>query len=679
MKRFVIALSVFVFALTCAPHSYAQASRPFTVEDLLKVRRVSDPQVSPDGQRVAFVIGDVNWDANKVISQIYVVPINGGNVKQLTDGAASSTAPRWSPDGKRIAFVNGGQIWTMEPDGDDKDQITKISTSATAPVWSPDGNWIAFTSDVHPDCKDDDCNQKKDEAAEKSKVKAHITTRLLFRHWDEWRDVKRTHVFVVASKGGTARDLTPGDFDSPPYAASSDINYAFSPDNKELAYIRNPDKVEATSTNSDLYVVPLSGGAAKNITSTNRGYDVGPIYTRDGKSIIYRSQATAGFEADRWRLMSYNRTTGVSTELTKRFDLQVEDVALSPDGDYAYFVAGDRGRLPLFRVALAGGQPQKIMPSVSASGLQITPDGKSLVFAHSSMAMPAEVYRFELANNSVTALTSTNKNQMAQFNLRQAEEVDWSGALGTRIHGFIVKPANFDPSKKYPLAVIIHGGPQSAFNDNWGYRWNPQVWANNGYIVFLPNPRGSTGYGQKFVNEITGDWGGKAYTDIMNGVADVLRRNSFIDRNRIGAAGASYGGYMINWIEGHNNDPRFRFKVLVSHDGVYNLESMYGATEELWFTDWEFKGTPWTNPAMYARWSPSKFVKNFNTPILVIHGELDYRVPFGEGLQLFTAAQLRGVDSKLLVFPDEGHWVLKPQNSQLWYHTVLDWMDKYLK
>ncbi len=681
MKRFLIAVSVFMFALACPGNStiIAQESKRFTVEDLLKVRRVSDPQISPNGKRVAFAIGDVNWDVNKVITQIYVVSIDGGNIKQLTNGATSSTAPRWSPDGKRIAYVNGGQIWTMEDDGDDKDQITKISTSATAPVWSPDGNWIAFTSDVHPDCADDDCNKKKDEAAENSKVKAHITTRLLFRHWDEWRDLKRSHVFVVASKGGTARDLTPGDFDSPPYAASSDINYAFSPDNKELAYIRNPDKVEAISTNSDLYIVPLSGGPAKNITVRNKGYDVGPIYTRDGKHIIYRSQATAGFEADRWRLMSYDRTSGLSTEITRRFDLQVEEVTLSPDGDYAYFIAGDRGRLPIFRVPLAGGTVQKIMPSVSAAGLQITPDGKSLVFANSSMAFPAEVYRFELANNMVTALTTVNKNLLAPFNLKAAEEVDWVGAMGTRIHGFIVKPSNFDPSKKYPLAVIIHGGPQSAFNDTWGYRWNPQVWANNGYIAFLPNPRGSTGYGQKFVNDISADWGGKAYTDIMNGVANVLRRNSFIDRNRIGAAGASYGGYMINWIEGHNNDPRFRFKVLVSHDGVYNLESMYGATEELWFTDWEFKGTPWTNPAMYARWSPSKFVKNFNTPILIIHGELDYRVPFGEGLQLFTAAQRMGVDSKLLVFPDEGHWVLKPQNSQLWYHTVLDWMDKYLK
>ncbi|HEY0431373.1 MAG TPA: S9 family peptidase, partial [Pyrinomonadaceae bacterium] len=515
---------------------------------------------------------------------------------------------------------------------------------------------------------------------EKSKVKAHITTRLLFRHWDEWRDVKRTHVFVVSNKGGAARDVTAGDFDSPPYAASTGVDFAFSPDSRELAYLRNPDKVEAISTNSDIYVVPVSlDGPAKNITASNRGYEAGPIYTHDGKYIIYRSQATAGFEADRWRLMAYNRATGTSVEIAKKFDLQVEEAVLSPDGNYVYFIAGERGRLPIYRVPLGGAEPQKLVPNVSASGLQITPDGKSLVFLNSSMAAPAEVYRADADGSNLSALTNANKDQMAPFGLRNAEEVEWTGALGKKIHGFIVKPANFDPNKKYPLAVIIHGGPQSAFNDSWGYRWNPQVWAGNGYVAFLPNPRGSTGYGQQFINEISGDWGGKAYVDIMNGVADVLRRNTFIDRNRIGAAGASYGGYMINWIEGHNTDRRFRFKVLVSHDGVYNLESMYGATEELWFTDWEFKGTPWTNPAMYARWSPNKHVKNFKTPILIVHGELDYRVPFGEGLQLFTAVQRMGIDSKLLTFPDEGHWVLKPQNSQLWYHTVQGWMDKYLK
>jgi len=676
MKRFI---ALFVVLLV-GPFTLALAqNRTYTIEDLLKVRRVGDPQVSPDGKRVAFTVGDVNFDANRIVTQIYVMSIEGGAMKQLTTGDRSSSAPRWSPDGKKIAYTTGSQVWVMDSDGDNKEQVTKISTGAAAPVWSPDGKWIAFTSEVYPDCDNDDCNKKRDEQAEANKVKAHIVTRLLYKHWNEWRDVKRTHVFVVSSKGGTARALTSGDYDSPPYAAATGVDYAFSPDSTEIAFIRNPDKVEAISTNSDIFVMPLSGGAPKNITVRNRGYDAGPVYTRDGKFILYRSQATAGFEADRWRLMAYNRATGASVELTKNFDLQVEELVLSPDGSTIYFTAGDRGKSPVFKIPFAGGVPQKVVPNVFATSLRITPDGKALVFASSSLAAPAEVYTSNSDGTGLTALTSVNSQLMNRANLKTAEEVEWTGALGRKIHGYIIKPTNFDASRKYPLVVLIHGGPQSAWNDNWGYRWNPQVFANAGYVVFTPNPRGSTGYGQQFVNEISGDWGGKVYVDLMNGVADVLRRSPFIDRNRIGAAGASYGGYMVNWILGHNNDPRFRFKVLVSHDGVYNLESMYATTEELWFPEWEFKGTPWTNPAMYTRWSPHKFVNNFNTPILIIHGELDYRVPIGEGMQLFTAVQRKGIDSKILIFPDEGHWVLKPQNSRLWFHTVLDWLDKYLQ
>jgi dipeptidyl aminopeptidase/acylaminoacyl peptidase len=676
MKRFVVLLTLLLLVLCSL---VAAQTRTYTIEDLLKARRVGDPQVSPDGKQLAFTIGDVNFDANRVVTHIYVTSIDGGNMKQLTSGDRSSSAPRWSPDGKKIAYTTGGQIWVMEADGDHKEQVTKISSGAAGPVWSPDGKWMAFTSDVYPDCDNDECNKKRDEQAESSKVKAHIVTRLLYKHWDEWRDVKRTHVFVVSSKGGTARDLTTGDFDSPPYAAASGVDYAFSPDSAEIAYLRNPDKVEAISTNSDIFVMPVGGGAAKNITMRNRGYDAGPVYTRDGKFILYRSQATAGFEADRWRLMAYNRATGASIELTQRFDQQVDELVVSPDGNSIYFTAGERGKSPIFKIPFNGGVPQKVLGNVFAGNLRITPDGRKFVFASSSMAAPTEIYSANVDGSGLTALTSANQQLMARANLKPAEEIEWTGALGKKIHGFIIKPNNFDPSKKYPLLVLIHGGPQSAWNDNWGYRWNPQVFANAGYVVFAPNPRGSTGYGQQFVNEISGDWGGKPYIDITNGVADVLRRNSFIDRNRVGAAGASYGGYMINWILGHNNDPRFRYKVLVSHDGVYNLESMYGTTEELWFPNWEFKGQPWTNPAMYSRWSPHKFVPNFNTPILIIHSDLDYRVPIGEGMQLFTAVQLKGIDSKFLTFPDEGHWVLKPQNSQLWFHTVLDWLDKYLQ
>ncbi|HEY6216605.1 MAG TPA: S9 family peptidase [Pyrinomonadaceae bacterium] len=676
MKRVASILTVLLIGLC----SFAAAqNRTYTIEDLLKVRRVADPQVSPDGKHVAFTIGDVNFDGNRVVNQIYTTSIDGGGLKQLTSGDRSSSAPRWSPDGKKIAFTTGTQVWVMDHDGGHKEQVTKISTGAAAPVWSPDGKWIAFTSDVYPDCNNDECNKKRDEQAESSKVKAHIITRLLYKHWDEWRDVKRTHVFVVSSKGGTARELTTGDFDSPPYAAASGVDYAFSPDSTEIAFLRNPDKVEAISTNSDIYVMPLAGGPAKDITVRNHGYDAGPVYTRDGKFILYRSQATPGFEADRWRLMAYNRATGTSVELTRGFDLQVDELVVSPDGNTIYFTANDRGKSPIFRIPITGGVPQKVLADVFAGSLHLTPDGRTFVFSSSTMASPTEIYRANADGSGLTALTSVNADLMQRANVKAAEEIEWTGAVGKKIHGYIVKPNNFDPNKKYPLVVLIHGGPQSAWNDNWGYRWNPQVFANAGYVVFTPNPRGSTGYGQQFINEISGDWGGKVFVDLMNGVADVLRRSPYIDRNRIGAAGASYGGYMINWILGHNNDPRFHFKVLVSHDGVYNLESMYGATEELWFPEWEFKGTPWSNPALYARWSPHKFAQAFNTPILIIHSELDFRVPLGEGMQLFTAVQRKGIDSKFLSFPDEGHWVLKPQNSQLWYHTVLDWLDKYLQ
>jgi dipeptidyl aminopeptidase/acylaminoacyl peptidase len=674
MKRFLVAigLSVIVFASFVS----AQQSGHYSVEDLLKIRRVGDPQVSPDGKRVAFTIGDVNVDANRTVTQIYVMSSAGGDIKQLTSGTASSSSPRWSPDGKKIAYVTGDQLWVMEPDGSSKEQITKISTGAGGPVWSPDGNWIAFVSDVYPECATDDCNRSRNEAADKSKVKAHVTDRLLFRHWVEWRDLKRTHVFVIASKGGVARDLSPGDFDSPPYAVAGDVDYSFSPDSKELAYLRNPDKIEAISTNSDIYIVPTAGGPARDITAKNKGYEDTPVYTPDGKYIIYRSQATAGFEADRWRLMAYNRAAGTSVELLRNFDQGVDEIALSPDGNTIYFTAGDRGYENVYKVPVSGGREQKVAGNVFASNLQVAPDN-TFVFVSSTLSAPAEIFRGN--GGSVIALTRVNNDLMAQANLKPAEEMEWTGALGKKIQGFVIKPVDFDPNKKYPLIVIIHGGPQSAFNNNWGYRWNPQVFANDGYVVFEPNPRGSTGYGQQFTNEISGDWGGKPYVDIMNGVADVLRRNSFIDRTRIGAAGASYGGYMVDWILGHNNDPRFRFKTLVSHAGVYNLTSMYGATEELWFPEWEFKGTPWSNPAMYARWSPNMFVRNFKTPTLVTAGELDYRVPYTQSLELYTALQRTGVESKLILFPDEGHWILKPQNSAFWYHNVLDWFDKHLK
>ncbi|MBA4182626.1 MAG: S9 family peptidase [Acidobacteria bacterium] len=682
MKRIFFSFFLLAFAFA---NVYAQQNSVLTVNDLFKIRRVGDAQLSPDGKTVAYTIGDVNKEANRTLTQIYTVSIDGGTPKQISKDTKSSSSPRWSPDGKKIAFTNGGQIWTMDADGDDTKQITKISSGAGNPVWSPDGKFIAFNSDVYPECASDDCNAQKEAYAETSKVKAIVTERLLYRHWTEWRNRKRTHVLVVSSNGGIARDVTPGDFDAPPYGASTGTDYAFSPDSKEIAFLKNPDKVEAVSTNSDVFIVPINGGEARNITVTNKGYEASPMYTPDGKYILYRSQMTEGFEADRWRIMRFNRQTGETVELTPGFDFQVDEMVVSPDNKTVYFTAGQRGNAPIFSVPVEPNFKLKIATHVKSvynentiSNLNISNDGKTLVFLSNSMLSPSEIMRVDRDGSGAAAITKTNENLMRTYNLRKPEEMDWKGAMNTNIHGYLIKPANFNEKNMYPLLVLIHGGPQGAWNNSWSYRWNPQVFANAGYVVFIPNPRGSTGYGQKFVNEISADWGGKAYTDIMNGVAEVLKKNAFIDKNRIGAAGASYGGYMVDWILGHNNDPRFKFKALVSHAGVYNLESMAATTEELWFVKYEFKGMPWENPTNYNKWSPHKFAANFKTPTLVTQGEIDYRVPVDQSLQLYTALQLNNTDSKLIVFPDEGHWILKPQNSEFWYGQVLDWFKKYL-
>jgi len=686
MKRLVARLCVFALALCAAALAQAQAPRArFTVQDLLKIRRVADPQLSPDGHWVAYQITLPDVAANRSVTQIYLIATGGGEPKQLTDGAASASEPRWSPDGKALAFVSGDQLWTMDASGGGRKQITSVSTGADGPLWSPDGKWIAFATDVYPDCADDACNRARDEQAAASKAKAHVATRLLYRHWTEWKGDKRTHVFVVPSAGGAARDLTPGDFDAPPFSLGDPVDYAFSPDSKELAFARNTDTIEAASTNADIFLVPVAGGEPVRLTGGNRGADKTPRYSPDGRYLAYRSQATAGFESDRWRLMLYDRQTKQTRELLPKLDAYVDDFTFAPDGGSIYFVSGERGVEPIFNVSLADGSTRKLIGGFDGD-LQISRDSRLLVFTRSTAASPSEIYTARLdgivaaggAGNQAVQLTHTNDALMQQFGLRPAEETTWAGASGTKIAGWIVKPPDFDSSKKYPLVVLIHGGPQGAWDDNWGYRWNPQIYAADGYVVLMPNPRGSTGYGQQLTNEISGDWGGKAYTDIMNGVAEVASL-PYVDKNNIGAAGASYGGYMVDWILGHNDDPRFHFKTLVSHAGVFNLTSMYGATEELWFAEWEFKGVPWEHPELYEKWSPHLFAKNFHTPTLVTGGELDFRVPVDQDLQLFTYLQRQGVESKLVVFPDEGHWILKPADSQLWYTTVLDWLDSHLK
>ncbi|HEY8204469.1 MAG TPA: hypothetical protein VIF81_07065, partial [Pyrinomonadaceae bacterium] len=474
MKRFP---GIFVILLTLASLLIAQ-ERHFTVDDLLKVRRVGDPQVSPKGDLVAFTITDMDKAANKGTTQIYLVPLSGGEMRQLTNDEHSSASPRWSPDGEKLAFISArdgqDQIWTIDVSSGALKKISSISTGAGDPVWSPDGNWIAFVSDVYPECKDDVCNKRMADERAQSKVKPHVADRLLFRHWKSWKDGMRSHIFVVSAQGGEARDLTPGDYDAPPFSLGGMTDYAFSADSKELAFASNHDKVEATSTNGDIWIVPVRGGAAKNITAANHGYDGSPRFSSDGRFIAYRSQVTPGYESDRFRLMLYDRKTGRAQSLTESLDSWVDEYTFSPDSQTIHLTAEDRGRNPIYSVSVSGGPVKKVLAEGFNGEISLTRDGRSFVFSRSSMTGPSEIYRANIDGTGATALTMTNEPFISPFKLQPAEEVTWTGALGAKVAGWIVKPANFSARKKYPLVVLIHGGPQGAWNDNWGYRWNPQ-------------------------------------------------------------------------------------------------------------------------------------------------------------------------------------------------------------
>jgi dipeptidyl aminopeptidase/acylaminoacyl peptidase len=655
-------LTMFLVLLALALVAPAFAEQTFDVYALLKLARVSDPQVAPDGKMVAFTVQTVDLAANKKPTSIYLVPIGGGEPIKIASGGTVNERPRWSPDSRRIAFVSdrGGssQVWLMEADGSGARPVTSVPGGAGGVLYSPDGKNLVFTAETGP---------------EEPKTQARIYTSLLYRHWTHWQTKQRTHIFVVPVEGGTPMDLTPGDLDVPPFSLGGPDDYAISPDGSELCFVMNTDPQLATSTNTDLFVVPMTGGEAKKITS-NPAADNSPAYSPDGKYLAWRAQARAGYESDRWRLVVLERATGKLTNLSQGVDRWVTGFAWAPDSARLFFTIEDRGRqLVQMAPARGGGALSILSGDTYVDDIKLTPDGQTLVFTEQSGARPAEIFK-AASGGAAIPLTHFNDAFLREFGLQQLDEL-WAGSTdGTRIHSFLLKPPGFDPAKRYPVLFLIHGGPQGSWGEDWGYRWNPQVFAAAGFVVVMPNPRGSTGYGQKFIDEINMDWGGKPFDDIM-AVADSVAKLPYVGPDKMAAAGGSYGGYMVDWILGHTQ----RFKALVSHAGVFDLRSEFGETEELWFPLWEFGGTPWDNPDIYAKWSPSFYVKEFRTPTLVVDGELDFRVPYGQGLQLFTALQLQKVPSKLLIFPDEGHWVQKPQNSVLWYTTFIDWVKQWVK
>jgi dipeptidyl aminopeptidase/acylaminoacyl peptidase len=667
----------------------AASQRPMEIDDLFQAKRLSDPQISPDGRWVAYTVTAVDQVENRTDSDVWLVPAQGGEPRRLTNSPKQDRHPRWSPDGKWIVFESnrGGdfQIYVIRVDGGEAVKLTSLSTEAQQPVWSPDGQHIAFVSAVFPEFSDqpfaqsDAANKKKMEEREKSKVKARILTELLYRHWDSWVDGKRQHLFVLSVKDGGAsgdpRDVTPGDRDAIPTSStfSAGDDFDFSPDGRYLAYTATPApaREEAWSTNHDIYEVNLETGRRRQIT-TNPAADGFPRYSPDGKYLAYRAQSRPGFESDRWQLMLYDRATGDRRSLTADFDSWVEAFVWAPDSQSLFFEAEKKAAKPVWSVSIQGGPVRRVFREADNGEIAVAPDGQSIVFTHQSLSRPAEIWRARVSGGTSQTLTHANDALFSQISLNEPESVWFDGADGARVQMWIIQPPHFDSSRKYPLVFWVHGGPQGAFLDSWSYRWNPQLWAAQGYVLALPNPRGSTGFGQQFVNEISRDWGGRVFQDLMNGLA-YLERQPYVDSSRMAAAGASFGGYMMNWFQGHTD----KFKTLITHDGVYNFWNMFGATDEIWFDQWEH-GIPWQTD-QFDKFSPHRFAANFKTPNLIIHNELDFRVPMSEGLSLFTTLQRKGIPSKLLSFPDEGHWVLKPRNSALWHRTVFDWLAQYLK
>ena len=648
-------------------------------DDLLAAVRVTDPQLSPDGSRVAFVRTTTDLKTGKRNADIWSVPADGSSAPaEAIGGDTSDNSPRFSPDGRRLAFISSRdgapQVYLSDEAGRSIRKLTSLAMGVQAPlVFSGDGSRVAFVSDVYPECADEACNKRTSEEAASNPVKVHRLTRLLYRHWDEWRENIRHHVFVADVSSGRTVDVTPGDFDSPP-GQQEDGAIAFSPDGREVAFASNREggDREAWTTNHDIWVGSSSGGAAKKLT-TNPASDLQPVFSLDGRTVFVRAQRRAGFESDRWYLDAYDRSTGARRTVFLSPDISVGDYSLSPDGGSIWFTAGQQGRQDLFTVPSAGGTPVRVLQGGSISAAR--PGAGFAVFSKSTLTAPAEIFRVSADGKNIRPLTHENATWLKDVGFSEPESLTAVTPEGQKIQYWLIKPPDFDPSKTYPVVFLIHGGPQGAWEDAWSSRWNPSLWAAQGWVIAAPNPRGSTGFGQAFVDQISGDWGGRVMTDI-DAVVAAVSKMPFTDSSRMGIAGASYGGYAVNWMLGHTN----RFKAAVTHDGVFNLESMSMATEELWFTDWDLGGQPWSPKAraQFAKWSPHLYAHNIRTPTLIITNELDFRVPVDQGLQMFTVLRRNGVPSEALVFPDEGHWVLKALNSRTWHEAVFGWMKKYL-
>ncbi len=674
---------------TAAPVVSDAGRHPFSVRDMVAMERLAGPQPSPDGTQVVFTRRTYDAAADKAFTNLWLVSIDGGEPRRLTNARASDTAPRWSPDGRTIAFVSdrGGasQLYFIDPAGGEARQAAVFPVDVDNPQWSPDGSRLAFSAEVYPDCPDLACTAKRDKEAGDDPVKAKVYTRLPIRHWDTWEDAKRSHIFVWAlkgdgvkgdePKGGEPIDVMKGaDADSPTKPFGGAEEFAWSPDGTSIAFTAKMAPDPAWSTDLNIYMAAADGGGYRCLTCANEATDTSPAFSPDGKTIAYLAMSRPGYEADRQRVMLYDLAAGKSRALTGDWDRSAGSIAWTKDGKKIVVTAEEQARVKIFAVDPAGGAPRVVVGDHANADVAATSGGR-LVYAQDSLVSPAEIFTCRLDGTDARELTRINEARLQAARLSRPQQFWFKGAMGDKVHGWILKPVGFQEGRKYPLAFLVHGGPQGAWTDDFHYRWNPQAYAGAGYVVVTINFHGSTGFGQAFTDAIRKNWGAAPYEDLMKGLDYVLATYPFVDRERLGALGASYGGYMINWIAGHTD----RFKCLVSHDGEFDTRASYYMTEELWFPEWEHGGLPWEPGTTYEKWSPALSVANWKTPMLVIHGAKDFRLPETEGFSTFTALQRRGIPSKLLYFPDENHWVLKAKNSILWHDTVIGWLDQWLK
>ncbi|AXA84546.1 peptidase S9 [Lysobacter oculi] len=676
--------SILAIALLCALPVTAHAQRGFTVQDMVKLDRYGSPTLSPDGKTVVFTKRSVNGEL-KASTALWSMPVAGGAARRVTPEGWNVNSPTFAPDGKSVYFLSGkngsSQLYSVPLAGGAPKAVTALALDVDAYKLSPKGDAVALAVASFAECKADlACTAKRLETDGKRKTSGMVFDRMFIRHWDTWNDGRYNRVWVAKLDGkAAAKDATlvsgdiMGDIPSKPFGDFSDL--AWSPDGRQLAMsVRRGDREEPWRTNFDIWMADADGRSQpRNLTASNPAWDAGPVFSADGKTLYYRAMKRPGFEADRFGLMAMDLASGNAREIAPKWDRSADTIVLSADGKTIYTPAGDMGEHPLFAIDIANGAAHKVLGEGSVGSVELA--GGQLLVTRNSMTTGDQLVAMPEGGGASRALTPSAGEQARDVRFGEFEQFNFKGWNGDTVHGYVVKPWNYVEGRKYPVAFLIHGGPQGSFGNGWSYRWNPQTYAGQGYAVVMIDFHGSTGYGQAFTDAISQHWGDRPLEDLQKGWAAAQKKYAFLDGGKACALGASYGGFMVNWIAGNWSTP---WKCLVSHDGVFDQRMMGYATEELWFTEWEQGGTPYDVPKNYEKFNPVNHVDKWKVPMLVIHGQLDYRIPVEQGIGVFTALQRRGIESKFLYFPDENHWVLKPANSVQWHDTVNAWLDQHI-